>query len=89
MLPKEKDIIKLLHDFPVVVHEAAENLSPALIANYVYDLAKEFNQFYQEVPVLKEEVLATIAFRLSLSGFVGSVIKTSMNLLGIEVPEKM
>jgi arginyl-tRNA synthetase len=72
-----------------VVHEAAENLSPAQVANYVYDLAKEFNQFYQEVPVLKEENPATIAFRLALAGFVGSVIKTSMNLLGIEVPEKM
>ena len=89
ILPKEKDLIKLLHDFPVVVHEAAENLSPAQVANYVYDMAKEFNQFYQEVPVLKEENPATIAFRLTLAGFVGSVIKTSMNLLGIEVPEKM
>ncbi len=89
ILPKEKDLIKLLHDFPAVVHEAAENLSPAQVANYVYDLAKEFNQFYQEVPVLKEENPATIAFRLALAGFVGSVIKTSMNLLGIEVPEKM
>ena len=89
ILPKEKDLIKLLHDFPVVVHEAAENLSPAQVANYVYDLAKEFNQFYQEVPVLKEEDTAMIAFRLSLAGFVGSVIKTSMKLLGIEVPEKM
>lgn len=89
ILPKEKELIKLLHDFPVVVHEAAENLSPAQVANYVYDLAKEFNQFYQEVPVLKEEDRATIAFRLALAGFVGSVIKTSMNLLGIEVPEKM
>ena len=89
ILPKEKDLIKLLHDFPVVVHEAAENLSPAQVANYVYDVAKEFNQFYQEVPVLKEENPAMIAFRLTLAGFVGSVIKTSMNLLGIEVPEKM
>lgn len=89
ILPKEKELIKLLHDFPVVVHEAAENLSPAQVANYVYDLAKEFNQFYQEVPVLKEEDRATIAFRLALAGFVGSVIKTSMNILGIEVPEKM
>jgi len=89
ILPKEKELIKLLHDFPVVVHEAAENLSPAQVANYVYDLAKEFNQFYQEVPVLKEEDKTIIAFRLSLAGFVGSVIKTSMSLLGIEVPEKM
>jgi arginyl-tRNA synthetase len=89
ILPKEKYLIKLLHDFPVVVQEAAENLSPALVANYVYDLAKEFNQFYQEVPVLKEEDKTIIAFRLSLAGFVGSVIKTSMSLLGIEVPEKM
>jgi len=89
ILPKEKYLIKLLYDFPSVVSEAADNLSPALIANYVYDLAKEFNQFYQEIPVLKEENHKIIAFRLALSGFVGSVIKTSMNLLGIEVPEKM
>ena len=89
ILPKEKYLIKMLYDFPVVVSEAAENLSPALVANYVYDLAKEFNQFFQEVPVLKVEDAKIIAFRLSLAGFVGSVIKTAMNLLGIDVPEKM
>jgi len=89
ILPKEKYLIKMLYDFPAVVSEAAENLSPALVANYVYDLAKEFNQFFQEVPVLKVEDAKIIAFRLSLAGFVGSVIKTSMSLLGIEVPEKM
>jgi arginyl-tRNA synthetase len=89
ILPKEKYLIKMLYDFPAVVSEAAENLSPALVANYVYDLAKEFNQFFQEVPVLKVEDAKIIAFRLSLAGFVGSVIKTAMNLLGIEVPEKM
>ncbi len=89
ILPKEKYLIKMLYDFPGVVSEAAENLSPALVANYVYDLAKEFNQFFQEVPVLKVEDAKIIAFRLSLAGFVGSVIKTAMNLLGIDVPEKM
>jgi len=89
ILPKEKNLIRLLYDFPAVINEAADNLSPALVANYAYDLAKEFNQFYQEVPVLREEDPKIVAFRLALSGFIGTVIKTSMNLLGIEVPEKM
>jgi arginyl-tRNA synthetase len=64
-------------------------LSPAVIANYAYELAKEFNQFYQEVPILKEDNLNTISFRLQLSEFVGKVIKTGMDLLGIAVPERM
>lgn len=87
--PKEKVLLKLLHDFPAIVKEASENYSPALVANYVYELAKEFNQFYQEVPVLKEEDALKVAFRVRLSGFVGFVIKTSLSLLGIEAPERM
>jgi len=89
LLPKEKDLIKLLFDFPVIVKEAADNYSPAVVANYCYDLAKEFNQFYQEVPILKEDKLNTISFRLQLSEFVGKVIKTGMDLLGIAVPDRM
>jgi arginyl-tRNA synthetase len=89
ILPKEKTLLKLLHDFPAVVTEAAGSYSPALIANYVYDLAKEFNQFYQEIPVLKEDDARIVAFRVQLSGFTGAVIKTSLGLLGIEAPERM
>jgi arginyl-tRNA synthetase len=89
LLPKEKDLLKLLFDFPGIVHEAGENYSPAVIANYCYDLAKEFNQFYQEIPILKEDNLNTISFRLQLSEFVGRVIKTGMDMLGISVPDRM
>lgn len=87
--PKEKQLLKLLYDFPAVVAEAGAEYSPALIANYVYELAKEFNQFYQEVPILREENDVLVTFRLELAGFVGRVIKSGMELLGIEVPESM
>ncbi len=89
LLPKEKDLIKLLYDFPGIIKEAGENYSPAVLASYCFDLAKEFNQFYQEIPVLKEDNLNTISFRLHLSEFIGSVIKTGMALLGIDVPDRM
>lgn len=89
ILPKEKTLMKLLHDFPAIVKEASDNYSPALVANYVYELAREFNQFYQEIPVLKEEDSRKVIFRVQLSVFVGAVIKTSLGLLGIEAPEKM
>jgi arginyl-tRNA synthetase len=89
LLPKEKDLIKFLFDFPVIIKEAGDNYSPAVVANYCYDLAKEFNQFYQEIPILKEDNLNTVSFRLQLSEFVGRVIKTGMGLLGIDVPDRM
>jgi len=86
---KERSILKTLYQYPKIVAEAGKNLSPALVANYVYELAKEYNQFYQEVPVLKENDLALVELRLVLSHFTGRVIKSAMALLGIEVPEKM
>jgi arginyl-tRNA synthetase len=89
VLPKEKQILKLLYDFPVVVSESGDNLSPALIASYCYDLAKEYNQFYQEIPVLREPDVNKLRFRLGLSEFTGHVIKKGLGLLGIQVPEKM
>jgi arginyl-tRNA synthetase len=89
LLSKEKEILKLLYDFPAVVEEAGNNLSPALIASFCYDLAKEYNQFYQEIPVLKEPVPEKIRFRLGLSAFTADVISRGMGLLGIAVPEKM
>jgi len=87
--PKEKSVLKLLYDFPATVAEAGENLSPALIASYCYELAREYNQFYQEIPVLRELDLDKLRFRLGLSGFASDVIKKGMGLLGIQVPEKM
>ncbi len=89
MAPKEKSLIKLLYDYPATLEQAAQNFSPAMIANYVYDLAKEFNQFYQEITILKEEDSGKRAFRLALSEFTGNTIKSAMGLLGIEVPERM
>lgn len=89
LLPKEHALLRLLYDFPAVVAEAGENFSPALIANYAYELAKEFNQYYQEVPILRENDSGLIAFRLNLSGFTGNVLKTALGLLGIEVPDRM
>ncbi|MFZ4523668.1 MAG: arginine--tRNA ligase [Bacteroidales bacterium] len=89
LLPLEKDTIKRLYIFREAVQTAGEELSPAIIANYVYDLAKGFNQFYQELPVLKEIDRDKILLRIRISDFTGRVIKKSMKLLGIEVPERM
>ena len=86
---KEKEIIKLLYSYPEVIKEAASQYSPAAVAAFVYDLAREYNQFYQEISILREEDTAKAAFRLSLSYFTASVISSAMELLGIHVPEKM
>lgn len=89
MLDKEKQILMLLHDFPNVVKQAGDAFSPALIANYAFDLAKEFNGFYQDIPVLKEENQSLREFRLALSKFTADVLKTALGLLGITAPERM
>lgn len=89
MQTKEKDLIKIMHEFPQAVTDAAKGYSPALLANYVYELAKVFNQFYHEITILKEENEELKAFRLNLAYKCGLVIKTSMNLLGINVPDRM
>ena len=86
---KEKELIKLVQLFPEVIQNAAESHSPALIANYTYDLVKEFNSFYQQVSILGEENLDKKVFRVQLSKSVGNTIKNAFQLLGIEVPERM
>ena len=86
---KEKELIKYLYEFPALVREAGENMSPALVANYVYELAKEFNQFYHDHSILKEENASIRETRILLSKKVGDVLETSMNLLGIDMPERM
>jgi arginyl-tRNA synthetase len=86
---KEKKLIRIIYRFPSVVSDAGKNLSPAFISNYVYDLAKEFNQFYHDCPILKEENAGIRNLRLLLSEQTGKIIKKSMNLLGIDVPERM
>jgi arginyl-tRNA synthetase len=87
--PKELDLIKLLNLYPEIVSSAADGLSPAIIANYAYDLAKEFNQFYHDSPIIKEENEEVRKMRLALSQQIALTIKSAMSLLGIEVPEKM
>lgn len=89
MQAKEKDLIKIMHEFPQAVADAAKGYSPALLANYVYELAKVFNQFYHDITILKEENEELKIFRLNLAYKCGLVIKTSMKLLGINVPDRM
>jgi arginyl-tRNA synthetase len=86
---KEKAVIRLMHEFPGVVKDAGETYNPALIANYVYDLVKEFNQFYHDFSILKEEDPAKRDFRLLLSSSAAGVVRNGMELLGIEMPERM
>ncbi|MBZ9728514.1 arginine--tRNA ligase [Salegentibacter sp. JZCK2] len=86
---KERSLIKQLQLYPEIIQLAAENHSPALIANYTYDLVKEFNSFYQNVTILGTEDLSEKTLRVQLANSVGNVIKSSFNLLGIQVPERM
>ncbi len=86
---KEKELIKQVQLFPEVIQSAAENHSPALVANYTYDLVKEFNSFYQNVSILGEDNLDKKVFRVQLSNSVSQVIKNAFGLLGISVPERM
>lgn len=85
---KEIQLVKLIYKYPQIVEEAGEALSPALIANYAYELAKEFNQFYHDYPIMKADEQMR-SFRLLLAKLTGEVIESSMALLGIEVPERM
>ena len=91
VVPNEKEsvLIQKLADFPNVVKEAGDNYSPALIANYCYDLAKEYNQFYHDYSILKEEDEKVKYLRLLLSQEVGEVLKRATALLGMEMPERM
>ncbi|RAV30790.1 arginine--tRNA ligase [Sinomicrobium soli] len=86
---KEKELLKSLETYPEIIQTAAENYSPAVVANYVYDLVKEFNSFYQNVSILGAEDENIRAFRVQLSEEVGKVIASGCRLLGIDVPERM
>ena len=86
---KEKELLKQLELFPEVIQNAAQNHSPALLANYTYDLVKEYNSFYQAVPILGEAHLDIKIFRVQLSKKVADTIAASFKLLGINVPERM
>jgi len=87
--PKEKELIKQIALFPEAIQDAANNHSPALIANYTYELVKEYNSFYQTVSILGEENQSKKIFRVQLSNKVAETIKLAFKLLGIEVPERM
>ncbi|HSD14638.1 MAG TPA: arginine--tRNA ligase [Flavobacterium sp.] len=86
---KEKELLKMVEEFPVVIQDAAKHHSPALVANYIYELVKEYNSFYQTVSILGEEDEMKKIFRVQLSKKVGEVIKSAFALLGIDVPERM
>ncbi len=86
---KERDVLKLLHELPATVVAAADNHSPAMIANYAYDLAKAFNSFYQDTPILRDVTADAMLLRVQLCQAVATALKNTMNILGIEVPERM
>ena len=86
---KEVRLVKLLDLYPVKVAEAGAALSPAVIANYAYELAKEFNQYYHDTPILKEENEAVLKYRLELIAVMARTLRSAMGLLGIQLPERM
>ncbi len=86
---KERAVVKVLHDLPGTVASAADSYSPAMIANYAYDLAKNFNSFYQDTPILRETDANIRLFRVKLCALVAVALKNTMNILGIDVPERM
>lgn len=89
LTPKELDVVKTLHDLSSTVAQAANAYSPAMVANYAYDLAKAFNSFYQDTPILREADQNIKTFRVCLCEMVATALKNTMKILGIEVPERM
>lgn len=87
--PEEKELIKIISEYPNIIKEAGENYSPAVIANYTYELVKTYNHFYQSITILGEDDLNKKNLRLGISENTGKVIKSAMGLLGVEVPERM
>lgn len=89
MNEKERMVVKALHSMPETIRQAAVAYSPAMVANYAYDLAKAFNSFYQDTPILKETDPKVKHFRVTLCAMVATALKNTMAILGIEVPERM
>lgn len=87
--PSERSVINLVNEYPNKLQEAARDYSPSVIANYAYELAKEYNQFYQNIPIFNESDPAKLRFRIDFSRVVADTLKKAMGLLGIQVPEKM
>lgn len=86
---KEQGLIKKIKDYPQIVEEAGKQFNPAVICNYIFDLVKDFNNFYQTVDILREKDENKLAFRLQLAKTTGNVIKNGMSLIGVNVPDKM
>ena len=82
-------MLKLIFEYPSVISDAGSQYNPALLANYSFELAKEYNQFYHDNPILRDDNIVRRDFRLMMSGMIGRIIKSAMGLLGIEVPERM
>lgn len=89
LMPNEQQLINLLSKYPGRLLDAAKDYAPSIIANYAYDLAKEYNQFYQSIPIFAEADQSKLMLRVALSEKVADVLKKSMGLLGVEVPERM
>lgn len=87
--PSERSVINLVNEYPNKLQEAARDYAPSVIANYAYELAKEYNQFYQNIPIFNESDPAKLRFRIDFSRVVADTLKKAMGLLGIQVPEKM
>ncbi|MBR1851063.1 MAG: arginine--tRNA ligase [Bacteroidales bacterium] len=86
---KEKNIVKTLYDLPATIAQAAQKYSPSMVANYAYELAKNFNSFYQDTPIMREPDAELRLFRLQLCNMVATALRNTMDVLGIEVPERM
>ena len=89
ILPNEKPLLTNIHAWPAVLEQAAINRSPAMIANYIYDLCKGFNQFYQECSILKEQDEQRRMFRLQLAAMTARLLRNAGELLGMQMPERM
>ena len=87
--PSERSVIFLLNNYIHKLNEAAREYSPAVIANFAFDLAKEYNQFYQSIPIFNETDPTKLKFRIAFSNVIADVLRKSMRLLGISVPERM
>ncbi len=89
LIDKEVDLIRMMFEFPEIINEASRTLNPSLIANYLYEFAKEFNQFYHDYSILKADNAAQVGLRLLIVDAVARIINSGMELLGLEVPERM
>jgi arginyl-tRNA synthetase len=89
MNEKEIGLVRMMYEYPDILKEASRTLNPSLVANFLYELAREFNQFYHDHSILSADSSDQVSLRLLLAGAIGRIIENGMELLGIEVPERM